>query len=176
MKLEPRPPVGDMAIIGDTDTTRWKQDCQIRQVCPEPVRKVPRCARAEQARTAREVLEAASSLAGQIVRVRGGLAVGEYGPRAGWSLVDTICDPAVGCCRRLSAPVVVGDDDHALTVDRMRCTGDESRICCNAPAYGQTVVVTGRLRRVPNLVTRDEARWYLADARACEDPSGGPDR
>jgi len=47
------------------------------------------------------------------------------------------------------------------------CAGDESQVCCNAPAYGQTVVATGRLERADNAIDRRVSGWVLADASLC---------
>ena len=166
--FEPLPPIGDMAIIGDLDATRWKPKCQIQRPCYEPVRKLPPCEGKVNARSAAEILSSASSLAGQIVSARGPLGVGELTPsRRGGGLIS--CDRTTACCDGVSASVVLGADNGTLAVGDLRCSGDESRVCCNAPAYGQTVVATGRLSRDRDATGPGTSGWRLLDVRLCEE-------
>ncbi|HEX7506650.1 MAG TPA: hypothetical protein VF550_07745, partial [Polyangia bacterium] len=59
------------------------------------------------------------------------------------------------------ASLVLGDGDPPLSLrDGYNCAGDESRLCCDLPAFGQTVVATGTLGR--------NNEWYLADLTMCE--------
>jgi len=169
--LEALPPIGDLAImsiIGRTDAAKGKQSCQIQRACPEPVRKVPPCTGREQARPASEILADAQALAGRTVRVRGPLGAGRLGPRRSF-FYDFECDSRTSCCEWVWAPVVVGADNGLLALDSLFCAGDESRVCCNAPAYGQTVVATGRLRRDPYAPTATSWAWQLADVSLCEE-------
>jgi hypothetical protein len=157
-------PLGDLAIIGGTDATGWKEQCQIRQVCPEPVRRLVPCEADVKGRPASEILAAAPSLAGQVVSARGPLGVGAMGPYR--FMGGLICDPKVRCCNSQWAPVVIGADNGLLQLAGLHCSGDESRACCNAPAYGQTVVATGLLGRDPDARDATSA-WRLLNVNVC---------
>jgi hypothetical protein len=56
--------------------------------------------------------------------------------------------------------LVVGEGAEPLSLPDYACIGDESRLCCEAPAYGQTVVVTGELGR--------RRGWILTTPTICE--------
>jgi hypothetical protein len=56
--------------------------------------------------------------------------------------------------------IVLGDGEPPLSLLGYDCTGDESRLCCNLPAFGQTVVATGTLGRTNE--------WFLTDPTICE--------
>jgi hypothetical protein len=60
---------------------------------------------------------------------------------------------------------VLGDGEPPLSLlDGYECSGDESRLCCDLPAFGQTVVARGMLWR--------HNGWRLQDLTICEvDPS-----
>ena len=162
--LEPLPPLGDMAVLEGTDASRLKQECQINRPCAQPLRKLPRCKAGDKAHPTSEILAAASSLVGKVVRARGPLGVGALRPE-NIGMADILCDPAVRCCGRARAPIAVGTNDGMLALVGLNCSGDESRACCDAPAYGQIVIATGKLERV------DAAQgWRLANASVCEEP------
>jgi hypothetical protein len=48
-----------------------------------------------------------------------------------------------GCCDRTTYAVLLTDVGASLALDDFGCRGDDSRVCCSAPAYGQTVIATG---------------------------------
>lgn len=68
--------------------------------------------------------------------------------------------------------VVLGEGDNPLRFwsdSAFSCAGDESRLCCNTPAFGQTVIATGVLKE-------DEGAfglWGLKDAKVCTVPARG---
>ena len=66
------------------------------------------------------------------------------------------------CCNGVEKNVVLGERPHALTLDGLSCRGDESRLCCNVIARGQSVIVSGTLRRFGPIW------WKLEDASLCE--------
>ena len=143
-----------------------KRKCQIGPACNETVRKLLPCAVGDKARPASEIIAAASSLAGQTVRVRGPLGVGELSGFGSGALI--LCGD-VPCCGRVSAPVVLGADNGTLELVGLHCTGDVSRACCNAPAYGQAVVASGRLTRHRDASGPSTAGWQLVDVSVCEE-------
>jgi len=100
--------------------------------------------------------------------VRGALGVGALHPRAitGWEGSNTKCDPAVSCCNWREAPALIGGPDGALAIEGLGCAGDESRVCCNTPAYGQNVIASGVLVREPEGQTT--VGWRLVNASLCE--------
>lgn len=63
----------------------------------------------------------------------------------------------------------MGGPNGILSVVGLHCAGDESRACCNAPAYGQTVVVTGRLEREHDSWGNGSGLWQLASASVCQE-------
>jgi hypothetical protein len=67
------------------------------------------------------------------------------------------------CCNMVSVPVGLFDDgDSFVAIADARCGGDESRLCCELPAYGQFVVVTGTL-----MPPYSKRWWTLANAEIC---------
>jgi hypothetical protein len=165
--LEPLPPTGDQAIVGGTDAKAFKPACQIGRACPGLVRKLPRCeGDNDRGRPVREILAVAQSLSGGVVRVRGALGVGPSQPNhPRGDIIPAKCDPAVKCCKNLFAPVLVGGVAGTLPIDGLTCYGDDSRLCCNAPAHGQNVIVSGRLVRDDPYGQRG---WHLVSATICE--------
>jgi hypothetical protein len=67
--------------------------------------------------------------------------------------------------------VFVGDVPNGARLDDVVCGGDESRLCCNVPAFGQKVVATGKIEAEtePDLVLRG-SRWALTDVSLCTQP------
>jgi len=72
-----------------------------------------------------------------------------------------------GCCNQARSAVVLGGATETLALEGFQCSGDDSQVCCNAPAYGQMVVATGRLARN---ASNPAIRWTLQDARLCTSP------
>lgn len=98
--------------------------------------------------------------AGQFVRVRGQLGVG------GLRISMAGCEPKgerATCCNGASGPVVLRDDGASLELRGFKCVGDDSQLCCDAPAYGQTVVASGRL--FPE--DPSGAKWALERVTLC---------
>lgn len=63
--------------------------------------------------------------------------------------------------------MVVRGDGESLTLEGLKCSGDLSRVCCNVPALGQPVVVTGTLTWKRHVIPIG-ASWELANPRICE--------
>jgi hypothetical protein len=170
--FEPLPSLGDQAIIPGPDAAAaaGKARCQVQQPCRDPVKKLPACeGDNDPGRPVAEILAKTKTLSGGVVRVRGALGVGALVPAVYSSGMDwerPKCDPDVACCRSLWTPVLVGGADGALSIEGMWCGGDESRVCCNAPAYGQTVIASGVLSREPQ--ERKTVGWRLSNVSVCE--------
>jgi hypothetical protein len=76
------------------------------------------------------------------------------------------CDNRSVCCNRASSDVFIGDPPRGAFL-QYGCGGDESRQCCNAPAFGQEVVVSGKL--MPRSRGEwDGGYWRISDAQLCD--------
>ena len=166
--FEPRPSLGDLAVIDDPPAAATRKNCQIERPCLYPVPRLPTCAGDDDPGIpVSEILAKAKSLSGGIVRVRGALGVGTLRPIPNpFFSSSNLCRPAVSCCKQLESPALVGGPDGALALDRLGCVGDESRACCNIPAYGQPVIATGVLSLEPE--ERTTVGWRLVNASVCE--------
>jgi hypothetical protein len=131
----------EAAVIGTTKPSEWSPSCLARRECTLAAPSLVPCNGSLVPRDWADVYESAESLAGQVVAVRGPLGVGPMGTTAAF------CNPQhglLGCCNGAHARVMLGGTS-ALLLDGFTCTGDDSQLCCNAPAYGESVVATGRL-------------------------------
>ncbi len=76
--------------------------------------------------------------------------------------------PLHQCCNGRGLEAFVGDIPNGVRLDGVRCGGDESRACCNIPAFGQTVVATGRLvEEHETSVTERGGYWALTEVTLC---------
>jgi hypothetical protein len=96
--------------------------------------------------------ERAKEIAGGQVIVRGPLRV--------QGSADTGPPPRQACAPAEPLPIVIGSDQNPLIVDGLACTGDESRRCCAAPAFGQEIIARGQL-------TASGSRWILRNPQLC---------
>jgi hypothetical protein len=108
-----------------------------------------------------DLVSSAARHANQRVSVRGPL--GSAG--LGQTLAGCTAADGRACCNEAYGPIVIGGSTN-LVLEGFFCHGDESQGCCNAPAYGQSVVATG------TLVTHDETArpgWSLQDVSLCSE-------
>jgi hypothetical protein len=83
-------------------------------------------------------------------------------------LVDSGHQP---CCNHVADSVVIGGPGPTLELEGFFCAGDESEQCCNAPAYGQSVVAYGRLDLAEPHFPGRGRRWKLFGVALCEEQS-----
>jgi hypothetical protein len=140
----------------------WPGECLVHRACLAAPPALPVCdARAEVPAWA-DLLPRATGLVGTRIVVRGALSVGSGG--------RAFCRPDEPCCGRNTRAVVVGakdlDADGLLFVEKLGCEGDDSRLCCNVPAYGQQVRVEGQLARA------GAGDYQLKSPHMCQEPAG----
>jgi hypothetical protein len=133
--------------------TVWPQDRLIHRGCSHPAKPLPICAADATGEPWSSLADRAAQLSGQRVAVRDRLVVG----------------PADrGRTDRLH-PMVLGEGEGPLRFfgdrGRFTCNGDESRLCCLAPAFGQLVIATGEL-----LGSRNRG-WFLKFPEVCQVPT-----
>jgi hypothetical protein len=170
---------GEMAMSDAPPPTgaSWAAPCRIHQACTQPAAPLPACAADGGAKGEPwSTLEAkAEALIGKPIDVRGPLQLGWIlrgpGMRSAGGTDGTArevrCAPGM-CCRSDPRPVVVGGGQEELRLDTFACAGDDSRRCCNAPAFGQTVIASGVLAR------DSRHRWTLRSPRVCAVPEAAP--
>ena len=128
--------VGRSAVLPSSESgTEWTKDCQIHKSVLRS-RALKRCTRS---RDALDAFRVAGLREGERVVVRGPLWIG--GP-----LISTKkkCSRSYSCCNSVGATITVG----SIVVDGVGCTGDDSEVCCTAPAFGQVVTAGGAVRLV----------------------------
>lgn len=149
----------------------FRHSCGINRNCGRSAESLSRCRPGTPNRTVHDVFEAAESLEGQIVAVRGELGVANISQAHD----AIVCDGGEGsyCCASGAAQVVVRDQARQLFIEGSTCTGDISRLCCNRGALGQPVIASGRLTWRRWVEGAGEA-WTLAEPELCEvDLPGG---
>jgi hypothetical protein len=142
----------------------WDASCRIHFDCERPTPPLPACPADTPAEVWSRLVGRAPALVGRTVSVRGPLVLGARAraPRGvRWSLIQqrmTRCGPSE-CCNHARQPVVIGGVEEQLALASIECSGDDSRVCCNAPAFGQTVIATGVLEGGPT------GGWMLTGRR-----------
>jgi hypothetical protein len=160
--LDLPPPSGEIAVLFRR-AGRVGAGCLAGRSCALAPSPLSECASDEDAPSLwSDLWRSAAALKGRIVHVRGALGVG--------GIMSTMVGCHGGaCCNHLGGDVLLGSPRDtvgpALGLRGLFCAGDESGLCCNAPAYGETVVATGRL------VEDDESPlrggWHLEDVALC---------
>jgi len=165
--------------------SKWSEDHLINHGCHRVPIALPTCAAQATGEAWSTLASKADSLQKQRVSVRDRLVVG---PFADSSFVNTVCtgqthnprahswhDGSGGHlppgttplgCYRDQRRIVLGTGVSPLRIwdvsGNFDCVGDESRLCCGAPALGQTVIATG-------VLTGSASNgWGLKDATLCE--------
>ena len=138
----------------------WEPDCAAHFACEVATKPLPACASGAAAGAVswHELADRAAHLANQTIQVRGPLVLGPE--------VDESCYMGERCCHgRHRRAIALGGAERKLALEGLWCTGDGSRLCCSAPAYGQPVIATGKLVDV-------DGRWTLKPAAVCLDEVG----
>jgi hypothetical protein len=174
--IAPTPPIiaaslGPAAVLDapPPSGTAWAPSCAIHSGCAQPTLALPACAANLAAEPWSKVRAEAGRLAGKVVTVSGPLTLGRLARGRGWKpddrphngvLVRVRCKEGE-CCRQDPRPVELADGRDGLQLPSLECRGDDSRVCCPVPAFGQTVVATGTLKQVWS------GRWTLVNPRLC---------
>ena len=167
IELGSSPNVAEVAVLGATDPAGWDANCLVRTKCTVSAAPLEACGPDVHARDWSEILTLAPKTAGQRISVRGRLGVGPWGTS---TLIGCTGRNGRGCCNRSRGSVVVGGASELLTLAGYFCEGDDSQSCCNAPAFGQSVVATGELKSPES--QPEIGPWYIARAVLCaESPS-----
>jgi hypothetical protein len=151
----------DDAVFDPRGSSGWSKGCQVHHPCTTHPQRLPICPPGMASSSWQALGTSAKMLSEQFTRVsvRGPLRIG----KVRHTLVG--CDPDV-CCNALGGPAVVGSTFDGFAIPGFFCAGDESRLCCNAPVYGQAVIATGRIVEIP---MPEGGGWALKDATLCED-------
>jgi hypothetical protein len=120
-----------------------------------------------------DLLASAESLSGQEVHVRGRLGAGRR--TFGWANA-CVMEGFRACCNHEGARIVLGGATETLGLPELSCSGDESLLCCDVPAYGQVVVATGRLTNAAPERSPPDPRWMLENVRLCIEPASPRDQ
>ncbi|MDP9151536.1 MAG: hypothetical protein M3O36_16570 [Myxococcota bacterium] len=153
-----------LAVVLSGDPSTWDPTHLLAQglaIRPAPI---PTCTHDIKPRTVRSVLAGAAGMEGRSVRIRGRLAA-RHDPagqeEGGWP------------CIHPTTPVVIADDaENALPLKEFCCVGNSLEASCNVPAYGQTVVASGRVEGNGRYGPRSGRTWMLADVQLCAEEGG----
>jgi hypothetical protein len=174
------PPFADAAVVdfAASEGTSWPEPYLIHRDCALPARPIPKCPAGTTGEPWSSPLARAPALVGQKVSVRDRLFVS---PPTNADLHSFWAD----CSRRQPDPshrtvacetevqsTVLGEGEPPLflTGTEATCVGDESRLCCESPALGQTVVATGVLGRNKGWYKG----WFLGGPTMCEPVDADP--
>lgn len=172
--LEAVAPIGETAVVRFGEASSWEDPgCLARRSCTLAAAPLPRCPRgAADAGAAgsiprwSELLPRAAAFSGKTVRLRGPLAVGSISTSA------ALCRTKSGkpaCCNETGGPVLIGGAPQPLGLQGFHCRGDDSQVCCNAPAYGQEVVASGRLTPLSYAFGARDPWWSLTEVKLCSE-------
>jgi hypothetical protein len=171
-------PVREVAVLDASTHGTWDASCLARRGCSQGPAPLARCASGVHGRDWSQLLRShPESLVGQVVQVRGPLAVGPLlaGPRAVPAVLHA-AEPNAGgpsnCSLHTHGPVAIVGAPRVLALEGLACDGDQSRQCCGAPAYGQMVVASGVLEVHPG--SGGGSQWTLVSPRLCLEGGRGP--
>jgi len=153
---------GQEARLGDTHSNRWSDRCAIQRPCA-PFKPFPRCA------AGLSVLERLPTslvdIEDRAVALRGTLALTGVVTTAVACREPSPRRPQKNCCNLVGTRAMIQRGESAVLLDGLGCTGDESRLCCDTPAFGQIVIAAGRLRRSSD--SGAAIPWELLEPKLC---------
>ncbi|HYQ03012.1 MAG TPA: hypothetical protein VER96_30275 [Polyangiaceae bacterium] len=150
---------------------RFGASCAINRPCARDWAKPPRCEGTPEAVPWATLARHAAAKRGEVLSVSGDLLVGSGGGTMmgceSWGSGTKGGDPRnapVACCNQFYALIGLVSESFALRLEGQQCAGDESRLCCSAPATGQAVVATGGLDWDGE---RGDGGWILREPKLC---------
>jgi hypothetical protein len=141
---------------------KFPATCASHRNCARVAEPLPTCSGSDTSRRVSAVLKEPKSLEGRLVRVRGELGLSTWSRQPASAAVQT-----ASCPPQPSFPIVLRDGSQQLFIEGLTCSGDRSRLCCNAPALGQAVMVSGLLTWRNAFASQGDA-WTLSDTTLCE--------
>ena len=153
---------GSEARLRGGDPKKWSKGCLIQRSC-QPFKPLPQC---EAQRSAVDSFGSSANRVGQVVALRGMLNLAQVLTTAA-DCAPQAHDSGRPCCNKVGCGAVVQCGDTAVRLDGLGCGGDESRLCCNTPAFGQSVIAVGKLIHIP--IEPGGIEWQLEDPRLCSE-------
>ena len=154
---------GRAAVIDRGQKSEFAKGCLIHKACPALPRPTPCSSSGSAPIDVARLADLPLEREGELVIVRGPLAIGPQ-TRTLKGCGSTSPENKRTCCNRGGGSAILGEGNVVVVLAGLNCSGDDSRSCCNAPAFGQHVTVLGTLRRFPR---QDYGDWFLQDARLC---------
>lgn len=151
---------GKSAVVDFERTERWPPKRRIHSPCPA-LAPLPRCG-SDEPRDAEALFRSEALAVGDSVTVRGTLGLG-----GGFTTARRCTNQ---CCNRSNTGVILGTPPLALPLETFVCAGDESRQCCDAPAFGEVVVADGKLQTASFEWNRLYGiKWSLIEVKLCQE-------
>jgi hypothetical protein len=146
---------GQTALLDSGRAGAWQAECRIHRACP----RTPALPPCSEPLSALDSI-AADELGGRPVILRGELSLGlGFGTLVACSSKQR----SRPCCNGASRPAILVVGGTPVELNGLGCGGDESRVCCGVPAFGQRLVASGYLGYTGDY----EPQWLLRDASLC---------
>jgi hypothetical protein len=166
-------PLKRAAVLDLQDPRSSGPRCRVLRDDCKPFAPLEPCTAGLEPIEASELASFVPPVSGERVSVRGALGLALTSSTFGACRQPT--PGLTNCCNITSTQVFVGGVANGVRLDRFSCYGDESRLCCQVPAFGQVVVATGRIMKETDAFALHRGgRFVLADATLCTEarPAG----
>ena len=168
MTMEFARPMKGAAVVDHLDPRASGRNCQVHRAC-KPFAPLKPCVAGIEPVDASALGTFVPRAVGERVSVRGplGLTLSQS--------AFVACNQQFRCCSPTQIEVFVGGVPDGVRLEGLRCNGDESRLCCPMPAFGEVVVATGRIvNETSGTVLAHGGRFMLADPILCTEarPAG----